>query len=257
MLFASQGEFPRFVLVPGTVEELFHLGWQSFNLAEKYQTPVMVLSDQNLADGLRTIEPAALDFDAVTLDRGQMLSEEQLDALTEPYLRYEDTPSGISPRDVPGHKNAVWVTSSNEHAPDGSIDESQQARVMQVDKRSRKMTGTEEIVPSPKIYGNPKADISLVCWGSTYGPAREAVDWLGDKVNMLHFSAIEPFPANAEKMLKDAKKLIAVEGNSTGQLAALIRMRTGIEVDGIVKRYDGRPFRAAYIVEKLKEVASW
>ena len=255
MLFASQGEFPRFMLVPGSVEELFHLGWQAFNLAEEYQTPVMVLSDQNLADGLRTIEPEALDFDAVTLERGALLSDSDLDALTEPYLRYKDTPSGISPRAVPGHPNAVWVTSSNEHAPDGSMDESPEIRILQVDKRARKMTGTDAIVPAPKVYGPATAEISLVCWGSTYGPTREAVDWLDGKANMIHFSAVEPFPAGAEKLLRDAHKLVAVEGNATGQLAALIRMRTGIQVDGLISRYDGRPFRAAYIVERLKEVA--
>jgi 2-oxoglutarate ferredoxin oxidoreductase subunit alpha len=72
---------------------------------------------------------------------------------------------------------------------------------------------------------------------------------------MIHFSALEPFPAGAEKLLRSARKLIAVEGNATGQLASLIRMRTGLQVDGLVSRYDGRPFRAAYIVEQLKEVA--
>ncbi|MDF1516281.1 MAG: 2-oxoacid:acceptor oxidoreductase family protein, partial [Anaerolineae bacterium] len=143
MLFASQGEFPRIMLVPGSVEELFHLGWQAFNLAEKYQTPVMVLSDQNLADGLRTIEPDALDFDTVTLERGQLLSDSDLDAMTEPYLRYKDTASGISPRAIPGHPNAVWVTSSNEHAENGAIDESPENRMSMVNKRTRKMAGAE------------------------------------------------------------------------------------------------------------------
>jgi 2-oxoglutarate ferredoxin oxidoreductase subunit alpha len=254
MLFASQGEFPRIMLVPGSVEELFHLGWQAFNLAEQYQTPVMVLSDQNLADGLRTVEPADLDFDAVTLERSLLLNDNDLDALTEPYLRYRDTPSGLSPRAVPGHPNAVWVTSSNEHAPEGAIDESPENRKLQVDKRSRKMKGADSDIPRPKIYGPNEAETSLVCWGSTYGPAREAVDRLDGKVNMIHFSAIEPFPTGAEEVLRSAQKLVAVEGNSTGQLSSLIRMRTGIHIDGLISRYDGRPFRASYIVKRLKEM---
>ena len=87
-----------------------------------------------------------------------------------------------------------------------------------------------------------------MCWGSTYGPTREAVDWLNGKANMIHFSAVEPFPANAEKILRHAHTLVAVEGNATGQLASLIRMRTGIQVNATINRYDGRPFRAAYIV---------
>ncbi|MDF1515837.1 MAG: 2-oxoacid:acceptor oxidoreductase subunit alpha, partial [Anaerolineae bacterium] len=117
--------------------------------------------------------------------------------------------------------------------------------------------GAESEIPAPQIYGPAEADISLVCWGSTYGPAREAVDVLEGKVNMIHFSAVEPLPAGAEEILRSAQKLVAVEGNSTGQLANLIRMRTGITVDGLISKYDGRPFRASFIVDRLKEVASW
>jgi 2-oxoglutarate ferredoxin oxidoreductase subunit alpha len=255
MLFASQGEFPRLILTPGSVEECFSLGWQAFNLAEKYQTPVMVLSDQNLADGYRTVNKADIDFDAITLDRGMLLTDADLDALDEPYLRYKDTPSGISPRAVPGHPNAVWVTSSNEHAEDGAIDESPEVRVMQVNKRTRKMTGASDAVPGPTLYGPADAELSFVCWGSTYGPVREAVDRLEGQANMIHFRAIEPFPSGAQKMLEAAHKLVAVEGNATGQLVNLIRMRTGIHIDRLITKYDGRPYRAPIILEKLKEVA--
>ena len=255
MLFAAQGEFPRFLLAPGSVEELFHLGWQAFNLAELYQTPSMVMSDQFLADGFRTIEPDALDFDAVTLERGLLLDDTDLDALTEPYLRFKDTASGISPRAIPGHPNAVWNTSSNEHAENGAIDEDYANRTRMVNKRMRKMTGADAIVPEPSVYGPGDAEVSLICWGSTYGPTREAVDWLDGGANMIHFSALEPFPAGAAALLRGARKRITVELNATGQLAALIRMRTGIEVEGSIRKYDGRPFRAATIVARLKEVA--
>ncbi|TFG68442.1 MAG: 2-oxoacid:acceptor oxidoreductase subunit alpha [Anaerolineales bacterium] len=257
MLFAAQGEFPRFLLAPGSVESLFHLGWQAFNLAELYQTPAMVLSDQFLADGFRTIEPEALDFDAVTFERGVLLNDADLDALTEPYLRFKDTASGISPRAIPGHPNAIWNTSSDEHSEKGAIDEDPTNRTHQVNKRMRKMTGADGVVPEPSVYGPENADVSLICWGSTYGPTREAVDWLDGKANMIHFSALEPFPAGAAALLKKAKKRIAVELNATGQLASLIRMRTGIEVDGSILKYDGRPFRAATIVAQLKEVTQW
>jgi 2-oxoglutarate ferredoxin oxidoreductase subunit alpha len=254
MLFASQGEFPRVMLAPGSVEELFHLGWQAFNYADRYQTPVMVLSDQFLADGFRTLEPHALDFEAVTLERGLLMDNQDLDTLTEPYLRHKDTASGLSPRAVPGHPNAVFVTSSNEHAENGDIDESPENRRQQVNKRMRKMTDADLMIPQPTVYGPEKAAVSLVCWGSTYGPVREAVDALEGKANMIHFSALEPFPRSAANLLNNANQLVAVEGNSTGQLASLIRMRTGIYIEKLISKYDGRPFRASHIVEGLKEV---
>ncbi len=255
MMFASQGEFPRFMLTPGTSEQAFHLGWQAFNLAERYQTPVMVLSDQFLADSFRTLEADALDFDAVSFDRGALLSEDDLDALAEPYLRYKFTESGISPRAIPGHPNAVWVTPSNEHDQSGAISEDPVIRNKQVEKRARKVAPGVDEIPAPTWYGPDDAEVTLVCWGSTYGPTREAVDRLEGRANMLHFSALEPFPAGAETALRKAKKAIAVELNYTGQLETLIRARTGLSLDGAIHKYDGRPFRPEYIIAKLEEVA--
>ncbi|HUT18207.1 MAG TPA: 2-oxoacid:acceptor oxidoreductase subunit alpha, partial [Anaerolineae bacterium] len=120
MLHASQGEFPRFLLAPGTHVEAFQAGWRAFNLAEKYQVPVLVLSDHYLAVSVRTLEMDALDFGAVEIDRGALLSQAELDALEAPYQRFRITPSGVSPRATPGHPNAVWVSSSNEHDERGA-----------------------------------------------------------------------------------------------------------------------------------------
>ncbi|NIV39749.1 MAG: 2-oxoacid:acceptor oxidoreductase subunit alpha, partial [Anaerolineae bacterium] len=115
VLSASQGEFPRLVLAPGTIEECFEIGWRSFNLAERYQTPVIVLTDQLLAASLRTVEADALDFDQVEIDRGKLLGAEELDTLEGQYKRHEFVEDGISPRAVPGHPNAVYATASDEH----------------------------------------------------------------------------------------------------------------------------------------------
>src|SRR5690606_39572410 len=109
-LHASQGEFPRIVLAPGTHEEYFEAGWRAFNLAEKYQCPVIVLADQFLAASLSTIPQDALRFQDVQRERGEMLSPDQLDRLgDEGYLRFRVTPSGISPRALPGHPRAVYT----------------------------------------------------------------------------------------------------------------------------------------------------
>ena len=259
MRYASQGEFPRFLMAPGTVEESFSTGWQALNLAEQYQTPVMVMSDHFLAVGYRTIDGDALDFDAITIERGALLSTTDLDALQEPYQRYAVTPSGISPRALPGHPNAVWITSSNEHFPSGAITEDPQVRTSQVDKRARKMITALEDVPPPSTYGPEQAHTTFICWGSTYGPLREAVDRLNaeqpDSANLLHVLSLEPFPTTAiEQALDQAQRTIIVEGNTTGQLEILLRSHNARTVDGAIHKYDGRSFTPAYIIDQFKKL---
>jgi 2-oxoglutarate ferredoxin oxidoreductase subunit alpha len=254
-IHASQGEFPRFVLAPGTVEESFRASWQVFNLAERYQTPAIVLSDHYLAVAYRTVETEALDFDEITIDRGALLSVEDLDDLSEPYRRYEATESGLSPRAVPGHAKAVWVSTANEHDEFGAISEDAANRTIQVNKRARKMTAAIDEMPALQHYGPQEADVTFVCWGSTYGPLREAVDRLNaekpDKANQVHFPALEPFPAQAAiSALGGARRTIVVEGNSTGQFETLLRARTGHPADGSIRRYDGRSFTPEYIVHR-------
>ncbi len=252
-IHASQGEFPRFVLAPGTVEESFRAGWRAFNLAERYQTPVVVLSDHYLAVASRTLEPNALDFDEVTIDRGALLTSEDLDGVEE-YRRFRITDSGVSPRATPGHPNAVWTTTANEHDEFGAISEEPENRVAQVDKRMRKLEGMRREVEGPTWYGPKEAELTLLCWGSTYGPAREAVDRLNaerpDQANLLHFHDLWPFPTEAaQAALERTKRTVVVEGNATGQLESLLRTHLGYVADGSIRRYDGRSFTPAYIVQ--------
>jgi 2-oxoglutarate ferredoxin oxidoreductase subunit alpha len=256
MLHASQGEFPRFILAPGTIEEAFRVGWRSFNLAEQFQTPVLVLSDHYLAVAYRTVEKNELDFDEVAIVRGELLSDKDLDGLKEPYRRYRITDSGVSPRAVPGHPNAVWVSTANEHDEFGAVNEEAANRTAQVDKRQRKEIGMAQEVEGPVWYGPEGAELTLLCWGSTYGPLREAVDRLnGEKpgrANMLSFNMLHPFPVEAtEQALAKAGRTVMVEVNATGQMEQLLRMRTGHVVDGVVRKYDGRSFTPEYIIEAL------
>jgi 2-oxoglutarate ferredoxin oxidoreductase subunit alpha len=257
VMHASQGEFPRFVLAPGTVEESFRIGWQVFNLAERYQTPSIVLSDHYLAAAHRTIEADALDFDQVEIDRGELLTGEDLDKLVQPYKRYKLTESGVSPRAAPGHPNAVWVSTANEHDEFGAISEDADNRIAQADKRMRKMEGMRKEMEAPSLYGPGEADVTFVSWGSTYGPIREAVDRLNaeeaGRANALHFNGLHPFPQEAAVALEQAQRTIVVEGNATGQLETLIRARTGLSMDGSMRKYDGRAFSPEYIVAHLSE----
>jgi len=261
MLYASQGEFPRFLLAPGTHEECFVTGWRAFNLAEKYQTPALVLSDHYLAVAIRTLDLDAFDFEAVEIDRGDLLSEAELDALDGEYLRYRitdpstglRTSSGVSPRAVPGHPRAVYVAAGNEHDRSGSITEEPEMRTAQVEKRQRKLIGMAGEMSGPRRYGPQGAEVTFVSWGSTYGPLREAVDRLNaeesGRASLLHFVDLWPFPTEAvTAALKSARRVVAVEVNATAQLATLIRANTGRAVDGTILKYDGRPFTPEYIV---------
>ena len=256
MLHASQGEFPRIVLAPGTVEECFYAGWRAFNLAEKYQCPVIILSDTFLANSLRTIERSEFHFEDVVIDRGELLTEDMLDKLTNGYKRYSISESGISPRAMPGHPNAVFIASSDEHTEDGHIeDEDPENRILMVEKRLRKMDKAVKEMRAPTLYGPKKADITFVGWGSTYGPVREVVDQLkerGEKANFLHFTDIWPFPEEkVQPFLTSAKRLVDVESNATGQFAKFLRTYTGKVVDQQILRFDGQPLSPDYILERL------
>jgi len=267
MLYASQGEFPRFLLAPGTHEECFTAGWRAFNLAEKYQTPALVLSDHYLAVAVRTLELDAFDFGAVEIERGALLSAAELDALEAEYLRYRltdpatglGTSSGVSPRALPGHPKAVYVAAGNEHDERGATTEEPGMRAAQVEKRQRKLNGMAEEIAAPVRYGPEGAEITFVGWGSTYGPLREAVDRMNveqaNRANLLHFVDLWPFPAEATRLaLEPARRLVAVEGNATGQLATLIRANTGRAMDDTIFRYDGRAFTPEYILARVREV---
>jgi len=258
VMHASQGEFPRIILSPGTVEECFEAGWRAFNLAEKYQCPTIILSDNFLANSVRSVEMDALDFAGVEIDRGELLTDEDLDQLESEYLRFAYTESGVSPRALPGHPKAVYQATGNEHTPDGHLTEEPEARRMQVEKRLRKLDTALPEMDGPVQYGPREADLTLVGWGSTYGPLRETVDRLnaeGTTAKMLHIRDVWPFPTEKVKAaLSDARRTVMVEGNATGQMAFLLESHAGVKIDHHIRKYDGRPFSPEYILTGLKEV---
>ena len=257
VLHASHGEFPRVVLTPGTIEECFKAGYRAFNFAEKYQTPVFILTDMNQTTAMRAIDPERFDIGAIEIDRGELLTDEQLDSLTEPYLRHQVTDSGISPRAVPGHPKAIVLTTSDEHYENGQAVEEPEPRIQQMDKRMRKADLAAEDIREPLLEGPEQADITLVGWGSTFGPIHEArlrLEADGVSVNHLHYHEVWPFPSRrTEEVLGRARRVIDIENNFTGQLARLIRTETGINIEEKILKYDGRPFADDEIASKVKE----
>jgi len=257
VLHASQGEFPRILLAPGTVEQAFEAGWRAFNFAERYQCPAIVLSDHYLATSVRDVAPEDLDFDAVVIDRGELLTGEELDGLEGEYRRHAFTETGVSPRAIPGHPKAVYASSSDEHDEYGHIEEDAENRRRMQEKRMRKLEAARSEMRLPTSYGAEDAGLTLIAWGSTYGPLREAVDRLGVqgvRVRMLHFADIWPLPSGVEELLTG--ETVAVENNYSGQFADLLRMATGHAVSRRILKWDGRPLSPEYILAHMEERCS-
>ncbi|MBI4301641.1 MAG: 2-oxoacid:acceptor oxidoreductase subunit alpha [Chloroflexi bacterium] len=257
VIHASHGEFPRAVLAPATVEDAFYLTTKAFNLAEKYQTPVIILNDHYLATCYSTVDK--FDLSRVNIERGDILSEEEVAKQGE-YKRHQITESGISPRALPLTKGALVVTDADEHDEEGHLIESAEIRTQMVLKRQRKEKGIKQEIGQPWLYGPRRAETTLVGWGSTYGPLREAVDILrkeGQDVNLLHLNELWPFPSETvSEVLDGAKRSFVVENNATGQLAHLLRAETGKKITGKILKFDGRPFSPMHIVGELKKEVS-
>ncbi len=253
-LHAGHGEFPRAVMAPATAEEVFHCTVKAFNLAEKYQTPVIVLTDHHLATSYATVD--RFDLKQVKVDRGELLSDEEADRITD-YKRHLVTESGISPRAFPGQGKALVVTDSDEHDEAGHMIEDAETRNQQHLKRLRKNNGLRDEIMKPKFKQEPDAELTLIGWGSTYGAIKEAADLLkkdGTAVNTLNLSEIWPFPAKfIASVLSSGSRGVVIEGNATAQLAGLIRRETGYEADNTILKFDGRPFSPEEIVGRLQK----
>jgi 2-oxoglutarate/2-oxoacid ferredoxin oxidoreductase subunit alpha len=260
VLYASHGEFPRIVIAPGTIEQCFEAGYRSFNLAEEYQTPVIVLSDLFLSNAVRTIDMDAIDFKQIRIERGDLLDYDALDRLTDDYVRHRLTESGISPRAIPGHENAVYITTGDEHTAVGHNTEEADDRNEQMDKRMRKQERAAREMRLPAWYGPADAELTLVGWGSTYGALREATDRLnaqGHRANLLQFEDV--FPLDEDRItaeLDKIRRMVVVEQNYTGQLAHVLRGLTGRKADKRINKYDGRQISPDEIVAAVaREVA--
>ncbi len=238
VLHAGHGEFPRAIFAPGTVEECFHLTRKAFELAERYQGPMFVLTDQFLADSYRAVPPFDVeDLAAVNVGAGASGSL--------PYRRFAVTETGISPRLFPGLSRHLVVSDSDEHAEDGHITEDLSVRRQMVEKRLRKGEGIRAEVIPPDMDGEEEPDLLMVSWGSSKGAVQEAASRIrsgGKRVATLHFSQAWPLvPGRFMDLLESAEKVVSIEGNAFGQLARLIRRETGFHIKKQVLRYDGLP----------------
>ncbi|MDI6728122.1 MAG: 2-oxoacid:acceptor oxidoreductase subunit alpha [Thermodesulfovibrionales bacterium] len=253
-LYTAHGEFPRVIFAPGTPEQAFYLTNKAFDIAEKYQIPVFILTDQYLADSQWTFD----EFDSSKIKyTDYRLRGEAFEKLTE-YKRHAFTDNGVSPLGVPGDAKHLVVTDSDEHDEEGHIVEDAETRIKMVNKRLfKKLPLIRKEIEPPSIYGHSNPEIVISGWGSTYGVMKEAVDELSANwdIAMLHFSEVYPLPSinkfNYLKILKDAKMTICIENNATGQFARLIRAETGYTFNRLINRFDGRPFTVESLIGEI------
>ena len=255
LLFAinsAQDEFPLMVIAPRDQEDLFYTGFRALNIADKYQIPVIVLSDQFNGDSSKNVDE--FNFDSLKINR-HLISEDDPDA--KDYKRYKFTEDGISPRAYPGQlKGEIVLVDSDEHDEEGHIVEDAETRTKMVDKRARKMDKLiQEDLQEPKYYGDEDIDYLLLTWGSSYGPTREALELLKDdgiKVGLLSFNDVWPLPKEQlEDLSGDGVELITVELNSTAQFGSLIASETLLDVKQSILKYDGRPFTGKEIYNRF------
>ncbi len=273
LLGAGQGDYPRIIVAPSSQLDLFQSIPELFNLVDKYQCPGLVLADLLISEGTASVDPAALDF-APNIERGELIfpgangngkgeSENPFGGYNDStYLRYRNTPSGISPRAVPGVPGHIHIAATDEHDEDGTLisDEFTNPikRRMMVEKRGRKMQKVLADIAPPKLFGPSQAQVTLVGWGSTDGVIQEAIEKLaadeGIVANHLNIKWIVPFHgAEITRLLTASKRVIIVENNYSGQFARYLRSETGFNAHGHIRKYDGEPFRPHHIVEAVKE----
>ncbi|MFN0073026.1 MAG: 2-oxoacid:acceptor oxidoreductase subunit alpha [Chloroflexota bacterium] len=264
MLQPGHGEFPHILVAPGDVDEVVEDAYESFNWADRYQLPVIVLCDKLLSTLYVTHDGLKLDA-LPPIDRGKYRDasrDGRNGAGDHEYLRYAITEDGITPRSIPGDEGGVYWTTTDEHDPRGHITEDAQNRIDMMHKRMGKLALALSELPEHRTYtviGPEDAEVTLVGWGSTKGAILDALKILKDEdgitANYLHVRLMRPFPvAGVEAVLKRAKRVILVETNYLGQLGMLIREQTGITISERVLKFDGRPFSQEEIMDGLRSV---
>lgn len=248
VLHAGHGEFPRIIFSPGSIDEAIMLTKKSFDLADRYQTPAFILTDQYFADSVHIVE------DLVPTE----VSDREYQTFDATYRRYLLSPDGISPLACPGLSDALVRLDSDEHDEEGKITEDLDLRTRMVDKRLKKFEELRKEGLRPTFYGDRDAAVFLVSWGSNKLIIREAQERLGDegiRVGALHFGQVYPLSEDLVPSFDlTSKKLICIENNATGQFAGLLKREVGLIVSHRILKYNGECFTVEELYQSLKNL---
>lgn len=245
-LYSGHGEFPRILLAPGTPLDAIELTQKAFSLADLYQIPVFILTDQYFIDSSWTIPAPRFGENAPRL----RIVETKGD-----YRRYRLTDEGISPRGVPGWGEGLVVVDSDEHDEEGHITENHGVRVDMVDKRLAKYAAVRQDAQAPELYGPEDYDTLIISWGSTGPIVREALRRIRRPgTSLLHFRQVYPLHPKTPEYLAKARRRVMVEGNATAQFERLLRAETGYGARDRILKYDGLQFTVDELVQKFEEL---
>jgi 2-oxoglutarate ferredoxin oxidoreductase subunit alpha len=259
-IHAAHGEFARIVLASGDIQEAFYDAALAFNYAERFQMPVIHLLDKALANSSNTYP--TLEASSVRIERGQLLSSEDLQKLLREqgqFKRFQLTESGISSRIPLGTPGAVFWNTGDERDERGHVSEHPTIRNEMMEKRMKKLNlVAREISRSEKynLFGAEDDAPLIVSWGSSKGAILEAREFLeteGIRINFLQARLMHPFPAgDFSKLLQRAKRVIDVEMNYSGQLAGIVREKTGVRIEDLILKYNGRPMTSDEVYLAIK-----
>jgi 2-oxoglutarate ferredoxin oxidoreductase subunit alpha len=245
VLHSGQGEFPRLIYAPGSLGEAIDLARRSFEMADRYQIPVFILTDQYLADSIQLLE-----------NRPELsVSNRNYDVFDASYRRYALSPDGLSPLTYPGLSEALVQVDSDEHTEEGKITEDLDLRVRMVDKRLRKGRLLEEEAVLPTLFGERSAGAYLISWGSNKEIVEEVAARLqseGQSVAALHFSQVYPLTsAMLEGILPAGKRILVIENNATGQFAKLLKLELSVIADDLILKYNGLCFSVKELYDEV------
>lgn len=247
-LYSGHGEFPRIILTPGNLQECFELGQKAFNLADKFQVPVFILSDQYLVDSC---------YNTKSFEIKNTEIDDYIVTTSEKYQRYSLAQSGISPRGIPNYGDGFVIVDSDEHDEDGHITENLDLRVQMVEKRMSKLKSIKREVISPEYLGKADAEVLLIGWGSTCNIIKEALKEINNpNISFLHFKQVYPLNKDISfcfKNTKGFKNVICIENNYTGQFANLLKQELDIKVDKKILKYNGLPFSVEELITRIEE----
>jgi 2-oxoglutarate ferredoxin oxidoreductase subunit alpha len=254
-IHGSHGDFPRIVISPGTIQECLELTIKAFNLAEKYQCPVILLTEQDYSQNYRTVDRFSLEN--IEIDRGKLLTKRELQAM-EDYKRFQFTRDGISPRSIPSMKKGIHIVEGNEHDEWGYRDETPQNRVSMMEKRMKKLESARKDLIRAKVWGNKAAEVGIIGCGSTFGPIMEAMEQLNDlgiETKYLQIRTLWPFlEKEVKEFLSTSEKVFVVDNNYEAQLAHLIKSKMSIPTElNSILNYSGQTFRPREISEPIQE----
>ncbi len=251
-LYGGHGDFPRIVIAPGNVEDCFRQIVNAFNMAERYQTVCIFLSDQSLSHRTETLlKPDLATIPVIDRDRPS-------DGDLEAYRRYRDTETGISPMSSPGMVGTTYISTGLEHDEVGHVDKPLESHLMMVPKRYRKLETARRAMEKPTRYGADDATIGLIGWGSTQGVIEEAVDRVnanGIQAAAIHPKVLAPLPEDElQAFIDSVDHVIVPEVNYSGQFAHYLQANLDLKPVRLNK-YSGLPFTPGEIVAKIEEVA--